>query len=159
MKKLETGSQLPNLCGRNQGGMEIQLTSFIGKKTVVYFYPKDDTPGCTAQACSIRDGMDQLKNRGIEVIGISADSVSAHAKFSSKYDLPFTLISDEAKEFINAFGVWGTKKFMGKVYDGIHRTSFLFNENGKLIHVIEKPDTKNHAQEIMEIYETKVERK
>ncbi|MFM8242939.1 MAG: thioredoxin-dependent thiol peroxidase [Crocinitomicaceae bacterium] len=153
MEKLALGSLLPNLTGKNQRGEDINLSTYLGKKTVVYFYPKDDTPGCTAQACSIRDGMDELTKNGIEVIGISADSVSAHAKFVSKYNLSFSLISDESKEFINAFGVWGTKKFMGKVYDGIHRTTFLFDEVGALIHVIDKPDTKNHAQEIMKKYQ------
>ena len=152
MEKLTLGSMLPNLTGKNQHGEDINLSSFIRRKTVVYFYPKDDTPGCTAQACSIRDGMDELFKNGIEVIGISADSVNAHAKFVSKYKLSFTLISDESKEFINAFGVWGPKKFMGKVYDGIHRTTFLFDENGILVYIIDKPNTKNHASEVIEIY-------
>lgn len=155
MKKLAIGSPLPNLIGKNQYGEDINLSSFIGKKTVVYFYPKDDTPGCTAQACSLRDGMEELKEYGIEVLGVSADSIQAHLKFVTKYNLPYTLISDESKEIISAFGVWGTKKFMGKVYDGIHRTTFLFDEIGTLIHVIEKPDTKNHAQEIMKKYQIK----
>jgi peroxiredoxin Q/BCP len=155
MEKLALGTTLPELLGKNHAGEDIKLSSFIGKKTVIYFYPKDDTPGCTAQACSIRDGISELKNHGIEVIGISADSINSHAKFVSKYNLPFTLISDESKEIIKAFGVWGTKKFMGKVYDGIHRTTFLFDEEGKLVHVIEKPDTKNHAQEILASYQSK----
>lgn len=152
MKKLTLGSSLPGLTGKNQLGEDVQLSSYIGKKTVIYFYPKDDTPGCTAQACSIRDGMSSLNQKEIEVIGISADPISSHSKFVAKYTLPFTLISDESKEIMNAFGVWGTKKFMGKVYDGIHRTTFLFDEKGKLVHVIEKPDTKNHAQEIINAY-------
>ncbi|MFM7565881.1 MAG: thioredoxin-dependent thiol peroxidase, partial [Flavobacteriales bacterium] len=118
----------------------------------VYFYPKDDTPGCTAQACSIRDGEVKLKKSGIQVIGVSADSVASHSKFSNKYSLSFPLISDPNKVVINAFGVWGTKKFMGRVYDGIHRKTFLFNAEGKLFSVIEKPDTKNHAQEIMDLF-------
>ena len=118
----------------------------------VYFYPKDDTPGCTAQACSIRDGEVTLKKSGIQVIGVSADSVASHSKFSNKYSLSFPLISDPDKVVINAFGVWGTKKFMGRVYDGIHRKTFLFNAEGKLFRVIEKPDTKNHAQEIMDLF-------
>ncbi len=155
MKKLAIGSPLPNLIGKNQYGEDINLSSFIGKKTVVYFYPKDDTPGCTAQACSLRDSMEELKEYGIEVLGVSADSIQAHLKFVTKYNLPYTLISDESKEIISAFGVWGTKKFMGKVYDGIHRTTFLFDEVGALIHIIDKPDTKNHAQEIMKKYQIK----
>ena len=128
------------------------LKNSIGKYVVLYFYPKDDTPGCTAQACSIRDGEQVLANEGITVIGISADSVTAHQKFSTKYSLPFTLISDPDRTIIEAFGVWGPKKFMGKTYDGIHRTSFLFDANGILVKVIEKPNTKNHAEEIINFF-------
>lgn len=114
MKKLAIGSPIPNLTGKNQYGEDIILSSFRGKKTVVYFYPKDDTPGCTAQACSLRDGMEELKEYGIEVLGVSADSIQAHLKFVTKYNLPYTLISDESKEIISAFGVWGTKNLWGK---------------------------------------------
>ena len=146
------GDQIPDVKGILTSGEEITLSAFKGQKLAVYFYPKDDTPGCTAQACSIRDGEVTLKKSGIQVIGVSADSVASHSKFSNKYSLSFPLISDPDKVVINAFGVWGTKKFMGRVYDGIHRKTFLFNAEGKLFSVIEKPDTKNHAQEIMDLF-------
>ncbi|MFN4910926.1 MAG: thioredoxin-dependent thiol peroxidase [Flavobacteriales bacterium] len=146
------GDQIPDVKGILTSGEEITLSAFKGQKLAVYFYPKDDTPGCTAQACSIRDGEVTLKKSGIHVIGVSADSVASHSKFSNKYSLSFPLISDPNKVVINAFGVWGTKKFMGRVYDGIHRKTFLFNTEGKLFSVIEKPDTKNHAQEIMDLF-------
>lgn len=149
---LTIGSQIPDLHGKNQLGEDVSLLTTLGTKTVIYFYPKDDTPGCTAQACSIRDGEQDLANKGISVIGISADTVSAHQKFSSKYSLPFTLISDPNRIIIDAFGVWGPKKFMGKTYEGIHRTSFLFNDKGILVKVIEKPNTKNHATEIINYF-------
>ena len=146
------GDQIPDVKGILTSGEEITLRAFKGQKLAVYFYPKDDTPGCTAQASSIRDGEVTLKKSGIQVIGVSADSVASHSKFSNKYSLSFPLISDPDKVVINAFGVWGTKKFMGRVYDGIHRKTFLFNAEGKLFSVIEKPDTKNHAQEIMDLF-------
>ena len=146
------GDQIPDVKGILTSGEEITLRAFKGQKLAVYFYQKDDTPGCTAQACSIRDGEVTLKKSGIQVIGVSADSVASHSKFSNKYSLSFPLISDPDKVVINAFGVWGTKKFMGRVYDGIHRKTFLFNAEGKLFRVIEKPDTKNHAQEIMDLF-------
>jgi peroxiredoxin Q/BCP len=149
---LTIGSQIPDLNGVNQLGEQVSLRTQLGTKTAIYFYPKDDTPGCTAQACSIRDGEQVLANEGITVIGISADSIAAHQKFSAKYSLPFTLISDPDRTIIEAFGVWGPKKFMGKTYDGIHRTSFLFDVNGTLIKVIEKPNTKNHAEEIINFF-------
>lgn len=152
MEKLKVGSELPKFKAVDQFEREINTENLKGKKVVVYFYPKDNTPGCTAQACSIRDTFDGLKEKGIEVIGISTDSLSSHKKFGEKFNLPFSLLPDEEKEICNAFGVWGTKKFMGKVYDGIHRTSFLFDENSKLISVIEKPDTKNHGAEILKNY-------
>jgi peroxiredoxin Q/BCP len=152
MEKLKVGSSIPRFKALDQFEHEINSEDLKGKKVVVYFYPKDNTPGCTAQACSIRDSFDGLKEKGIEVIGVSTDSLSSHKKFSEKFSLPFSLLPDEGKELCNAFGIWGTKKFMGKVYDGIHRTSFLFDENSKLISVIDKPDTKNHGLEILKNY-------
>ncbi len=149
---LTIGSHIPDLHGKNQLGEDVSLRANLGARTAIYFYPKDDTPGCTAQACSIRDGEQDLANEGIRVIGISADSVSAHQKFSTKYSLPFTLISDPDRTIIEAFGVWGPKQFMGKKYDGIHRTSFLFDVDGTLVKVIEKPNTKNHAEEIINFF-------
>jgi peroxiredoxin Q/BCP len=130
----------------------VSLSTFLGKKLAVYFYPKDDTPGCTAQACSIQNGEQELIKNGVAVVGVSADTVASHNKFATKHRLAFPLLSDTEKTLIEAFGVWGPKKFMGKTYDGIHRKTFLFNESGELIHVIDKPDTKNHAEEILKIF-------
>ncbi|MDP4637310.1 MAG: thioredoxin-dependent thiol peroxidase [Crocinitomicaceae bacterium] len=152
MNQLNIGSTLPAFVGVDQNGEEINSNDFSGKRLVVYFYPKDNTPGCTAQACSLRDDYSTLLENNIAVIGVSADSVSSHKKFMDKFQLPFPLIADTEKTLLNLFGVWGPKKFMGKTYDGIHRTSFLFDETGNLMSIIEKPNTKNHAQEILAIY-------
>lgn len=152
MNQLNIGSTLPAFVGVDQNGEEINSNDFSGKRLVVYFYPKDNTPGCTAQACSLRDDYSTLLENNIAVIGVSADSVSSHKKFMDKFQLPFPLIADTEKTLLNLFGVWGPKKFMGKTYDGIHRTTFLFDETGNLMSIIEKPNTKNHAQEILAIY-------
>ena len=149
---IEVGSVIPNVNGLDQLGEMIHLADHKGKKTVIYFYPKDDTPGCTAQACNIRDNYNMLLENNIRIIGVSADSSSSHAKFAKKYDLPFPLIADTEKEIINAFGVWGEKKFMGKTYDGIHRTTFLANEIGEIVSIITKPNTKEHSKEIIELF-------
>lgn len=152
MNQLNIGSTLPAFVGVDQNGEEINSNDFSGKRLVVYFYPKDNTPGCTAQACSLRDDYSTLLENNIAVIGVSADSVSSHKKFMDKFQLPFPLIADTEKTLLNLFGVWGPKKFMGKTYDGIHRTTFLFDETRNLMSIIEKPNTKNHAQEILAIY-------
>ena len=152
MNQLNIGSTLPAFVGVDQNGEEISSNDFSGKRLVVYFYPKDNTPGCTAQACSLRDDYSALLENNIAVIGVSADSVSSHKKFIDKFQLPFPLIADTEKTLLNLFGVWGPKKFMGKTYDGIHRTSFLFDVNGLLVKVIEKPNTKNHAEEIINFF-------
>jgi peroxiredoxin Q/BCP len=150
---LEIGAQIPNVSGLSQDNVIIDLPTFVGKPLVVYFYPKDNTPGCTTQACSIRDGYSLLQEKGIQIIGISADSVVSHQKFATKFSLPFPLLADTEKNIINAFGVWGPKKFMGKEYDGIFRTTFLFDENGLLKEVLTKPNTKSHAEEILAFYD------
>ena len=152
MEKLKIGSKIPSITSSDQNGKEINLSQFNGKKLVVYFYPKDDTPGCTAQACSLRDRFELLVEKEIVILGVSADSEQAHTKFIEKYKLPFSLLADTEKEIIKAFGVWGSKKFMGRTYDGIHRTSFLFNEDSTLIAVLDKPNTKDHANEILQTY-------
>ncbi len=152
MEKLTIGSKIPAITSSDQNGKEISLQQFIGKKLVVYFYPKDDTPGCTAQACSLRDGFETLSEKGIVVLGVSADNEKTHTKFIEKYKIPFSLLADTEKKIITAFGVWGSKQFMGKTYDGIHRTSFLFSEDSTLIAVLEKPNTKDHANEIIKKY-------
>ncbi len=149
MKILEVGETAPSFEGVNQNNEKISSDDYVGAKWVIYFYPKDNTPGCTAQACSLRDGYDALRNHGIKVLGVSADGVKSHDKFASKFDLPFALLADEDKEVINKFGVWGPKKFMGREYEGIHRVSFVIDEKGVITHVIQKPKTKDHANEIL----------
>jgi thioredoxin-dependent peroxiredoxin len=152
MKHLKVGDNSPNWSGKNESGESIHSEDFKGKKTVIYFYPKDNTPGCTAQACNLRDNYSLLVKEGIQIIGVSADSEKMHQKFIENQKLPFPLIADEEKVVIETFGVWGEKKFMGKVYDGIHRTTFLINEEGKIVDIIEKPKTKAHAEEILESF-------
>ena len=149
MKILEVGETAPSFEGVDQNNEKISSDDYVGSKWVIYFYPKDNTPGCTAQACSLRDGYDALRNHGIKVLGVSADGVKSHDKFASKFDLPFALLADEDKEVINKFGVWGPKKFMGREYEGIHRVSFVIDEKGVITHVIQKPKTKDHANEIL----------
>jgi len=149
MKILKVGETAPSFEGVNQNNEKISSDDYVGSKWVIYFYPKDNTPGCTAQACSLRDGYDALRNHGIKVLGVSADGVKSHDKFASKFDLPFALLADEDKEVINKFGVWGPKKFMGREYEGIHRVSFVIDEKGVITHVIQKPKTKDHANEIL----------
>lgn len=150
MTNLTIGDKAPAFKAKDQDGKEVKLEDFDGKKLVLYFYPKDMTPGCTNQACNLRDNFDKLKEEGIVVLGVSPDEEKRHIKFIDKYDLPFTLLADPDKEVINAYGIWGPKKFMGKEYDGVHRTTFLINEDGKIHDIIKKPKTKAHAEEILE---------
>lgn len=152
MKHLKIGDVAPIFSGQDQNEQTISLDNYKGKKIVLYFYPKDDTPGCTAQACNLRDNHEDLLKSGIQVVGVSADSIRSHVKFTEKYHLPFPLIADENKEIIQQYGVWGEKKFMGKVYDGIHRTTFLINEEGMIVGIIDQPNTKNHTEEILTIF-------
>jgi peroxiredoxin Q/BCP len=151
MKHLAIGDFAPKFRGIDQQEKTIRLEDFEGKKLVIYFYPKDNTPGCTTQACNIRDNYSELLDKGIAVIGVSADSVKSHQKFSEKFSLPFPIIADENRIIIELFGVWGPKKFMGREFDGIHRTTFLLDENHKIIGIIEKPNTKTHAEEIIRL--------
>lgn len=152
MKHLKVGDNAPQFSGKDQNGNTISLGDFKQKKLVVYFYPKDNTPGCTAQACSLRDDDTELKNRGIAVVGVSMDSEKSHQKFIEKFNLPFPLIADEDRSVIELFGVWGPKVFMGKKYDGIHRTTFLIDESQKIVAILDKPNTKDHGKEILEIF-------
>ena len=152
MKHLKIGDHAPNFSGIDQNDKITTLLDFKGKKLAIYFYPKDNTPGCTVQACNLRDNYEGLKKAGIQILGISADSIVSHQKFADKFSLPFPLIADEDRTIIDLFGVWGPKKFMGKEYDGIHRTTFLINENQQIVGIIEKPKTKDHATEILEIF-------
>lgn len=152
MKHLKVGDQAPEFTSKDQNGNAVSLSDFAGKKVVIYFYPKDDTPGCTAQACNIRDNYSVLQKEGIVILGVSADDEAKHQKFINKHELPFTLLADTDKELLNLYGVWGEKKFMGKVYDGIHRTTFILNEDHTIRNIIEKPKTKDHTREILEAY-------
>ncbi|PKP45840.1 MAG: thioredoxin-dependent thiol peroxidase [Bacteroidetes bacterium HGW-Bacteroidetes-11] len=149
MSKLNSGDIAPDFSAADQFGNAISLGALKGSKVVLYFYPKDDTPGCTAEACSLRDNYDALLKAGYKVIGVSPDSDKAHKKFTQKYDLPFPLIPDTEKKILMDYGVWGRKKFMGKEYDGVIRTTFVINEDGVISEVIEKVDTKNHAEQIL----------
>lgn len=147
--ELKEGSKAPDFSGVDQNGSAISLNDFKGKKVVLYFYPKDDTPGCTAQACNLRDNHAALLAQGYAVIGVSADSVKSHKKFEEKHKLPFPLVADEDKKIVEAYGVWGEKKFMGKTHMGIHRTTFLIDEKGKIFKIISKPDTKNQTEQVL----------
>lgn len=149
MNHLKPGDKAPEFSGNDQNGNLISLKDFEGKKLVIYFYPKDNTPGCTAQACNLRDNYDNMLKQGYAVIGVSKDSQKSHQKFIEKFDLPFPLIADEDKVILNQFGVWGPKKFMGKVNDGIHRTTFVIDEKGIIEDIIQKVDTKNHIAQII----------
>lgn len=152
MKDLKVGDIAPDFTGKDATGKEVSLDDFKGKKVVLYFYPKDLTPGCTAEACNLRDNYSTLKKAGFVVIGVSADSEASHAKFAEKKELPFTLLADTDKKIINAYGVWGPKQFMGRHYDGIHRKTFVIDENGKIERIFEKVKTKAHAEQILETY-------
>jgi peroxiredoxin Q/BCP len=149
MSTLKQGDKAPAINAKDQSGNTISLNDYAGKKVVLYFYPKDDTPGCTAEACNLRDNYDSLLNAGFDVIGVSSDNEKSHQKFITKYSLPFRLISDTDQKVSNDYGVWGLKKFMGKEYMGINRTTFLIDENGNIEKVIEKVDTKNHIAQII----------
>jgi peroxiredoxin Q/BCP len=149
MTHLKKGDKAPVFNSINQNGEIVSLVDFLGKKIILYFYPKDMTPGCTAQSCDLRDNYKKLINSGYIVLGCSADSPARHLKFIDKYELPFDLISDEKREVLNSYGVWGPKKFMGREYDGIHRTTFVINEKGVLEDVITKVKTKEHTMQIL----------
>jgi len=140
---------LPPFVLSDQNGRKVASADFAGKPLVVYFYPKDDTPGCTKEACSIRDSFQEFQGRGVAVVGISADSSASHAKFAGKYSLPFTLLADEGKDTIKAFGAWGEKSMYGKTYEGILRSTFVFGPDGKLKKVFPKVKPEGHAEEIL----------
>ena len=152
MKTLKPGDKAPELEGTDQNGKTVRITDYLGKKLIVYFYPKDNTPGCTAEACNLRDNYDLLLEKGFSILGISADSEKTHKGFATKHNLPFPLIADTDKKFIEAFGVWGPKKFMGRTFDGIHRITFVVSEDGVIEKVFEKVATKKHAEQILEAY-------
>ena len=145
---MKPGDKAPDFLSIDQDGNALSLNDFRGSKLVLYFYPKDSTPGCTSQACNLRDNYDMLLKNGYKVLGVSADSEKSHKKFIEKHDLPFPLLSDTNKEVLKAYGVWGPKKFMGRTFDGIHRTTFVIDEQGVIAEVIRKVDTKNHTEQI-----------
>ena len=150
MNTLKVGDKVPNFTSTDQDGNPIQLNDYQGKKLVVFFYPKASTPGCTVEACNLRDNFELLKEKGFELLGVSADNQKRQTNFRNKYNFPFPLLADEDKEVIHAFGVWGLKKFMGREYDGIHRKTFLIDEKGFVMRVIDKVKTKSHASQILE---------
>jgi len=150
MKTLNTGSVVPSFETLDQDENRVTNKDLIGKKSIVFFYPRANTPGCTAEACNLRDHYKTLQGNGYQLFGVSADSSKKQKSFADKYDLPFPLLADEDKSVINAFGVWGPKKFQGREYDGIHRTTFLIDEEGKVEKVISKVKTKDHAAQILE---------
>jgi thioredoxin-dependent peroxiredoxin len=152
MAMLKEGDKSPLFKAKDQNDKDINLEDYKGKKLIIYFYPKDNTPGCTAESCNLRDNYKALQDKGFEIIGISADSQKSHIKFTEKFELPFPLIPDVEKEIIHAFGVWGPKKFMGKSYEGINRATFIIDENGLVEKVFTKVKTKDHTQQILESY-------
>ena len=149
MKTLQEGDKVPQFTSKDQDGNEIKLSDYKGKKLVVFFYPKANTPGCTAEACNLRDNYKELQAQGYHILGVSADTQKKQASFRDKYEFPFPLLADEDHTVINAFGVWGPKKFMGKEYDGIHRTTFIVDGNGIVEKVLDKVKTKDHAAQIL----------
>jgi peroxiredoxin Q/BCP len=152
MSELKEGSKAPAFKGKDQNGNTISLTDFKGKNVVLYFYPQDDTPTCTVQACNLRDNFGVLKNHGFEIIGVSPDEVVKHKKFETKHELPFTLIADPELKIIEKYGVWGEKSMYGKKYMGLLRTTFIIDSKGVIKHIISKPKAKVHTGEILELW-------
>ncbi|MCB0409798.1 MAG: thioredoxin-dependent thiol peroxidase [Flavobacteriales bacterium] len=150
MNMLKEGDKAPDFGVKDQNGTTHHLEDYKGKKVILYFYPKDLTPGCTVESCNLRDNYSELTKKGFEVIGVSADDEKKHQRFIGKYELPFTLLADVEKKVINAYGVWGPKKFMGRTFDGIHRTTFVIDEKGMIEKVITKVKTKDHTKQILE---------
>lgn len=153
MTTLTEGMKAPAFKGKDQNGKPCSLAGLKGKKVVLYFYPEDDTPTCTIQACNLRDHFGLLKNKGINVIGISPDEVKKHKKFEEKFDLPFTLVADPDHTIIDKYGVWGQKELWGRKYMGLHRTSFLIDEKGIIRKIFLKPRSRQHASEILTAWE------
>ncbi|MFV8225712.1 thioredoxin-dependent thiol peroxidase [Christiangramia aquimixticola] len=150
MTTLKEGDKAPDFKAEDQDGNTIQLTDYKGKKLVLFFYPKASTPGCTAEACNLNDNYELMKSKGYEILGVSADSKKRQQNFKNKYGFDYPLLADEEKEVIKAYGIWGPKKFMGKEYEGIHRTTFIINEEGVIEKVIKKVKTKAHSEQILE---------
>jgi peroxiredoxin Q/BCP len=153
MTQLQAGDKAPDFKGFNQNGETVQLSDFAGKKLILFFYPKDNTPGCTAEACNLRDNFDALREKGFELLGVSPDSQKKHQNFINKFELPFPLLADTEQEVLNAFGVWGEKSMYGRTYMGVFRTTFIIDENGIIQHVFTKVKTKDHTNQILEALE------
>lgn len=149
MTHLKEGDTAPYFEGKIETGQTVSLNDYKGKKLILFFYPKDLTPGCTAEACNLRDHYQELRDAGYELLGVSPDSEASHQKFIEKKNLPFHLLADTDKKVANAYGVWGPKKFMGRSYEGIHRTTFVIDENGKIGKIFTKVKTKEHAEQIL----------
>lgn len=154
MTNLTEGSKAPAFKGKDQDGKTIALADYKGKKLVLYFYPEDDTPTCTVQACNLRDNFGLLKKNGFVILGISPDEEKKHKKFELKYDLPFSLIADPAHSIIDKYGVWGEKQLYGRTYMGLHRTTFVIDEKGIIRKIFLKPKSKQHAEEIIAAWKT-----
>ena len=152
MIQLKEGMKAPGFEGIDQNGKTVKLGDLTGKKVVLYFYPKDDTPGCTAEACNLRDNWDSLLKEGFVVIGVSPDSEKSHKSFAGKFSLPFSIIADESKKILNNYGVWGEKKMYGKTFMGVIRTTFIINEKGVIEKIITKVDTGEHTKQIFDLY-------
>jgi len=152
MTFLKEGDKAPEFSALNEKEQVVSLSDFSGKKVILYFYPKDMTPGCTAESCNLGENYTALQDKGFVVVGVSPDPAKRHQKFIVKYDLPFSLIADEGKDVIKAYGVWGPKKFMGKEYDGVHRTTFVIDENGMIEKIFMKVKTKDHTNQILGSY-------
>ena len=149
---LKQGTTAPAFKTKDANGESVSLKDFRGQKVVLYFYPKDDTPGCTKEACSFRDAFSKFKKQGIAVLGVSPDSEASHKKFTAKYKLPFTLLADTDRAIAEAYGVWGEKKFMGRTYMGVNRTTFLIDEKGKIKKVFEKVKPEEHGGEVLDAF-------
>lgn len=152
MTHLKEGDKAPDFTAKDQNGKDITLSDYQGKKVILYFYPKDNTPGCTMEACNFRDHYQDLQEKGFEVIGVSADTEKKHQNFINKFELPFTLIADTDRKVIEAYGVWGLKKFMGREFDGIHRETFVINEKGMIDKIITKVKNKEATKQILDLY-------
>lgn len=149
---INEGDIAPDFTAKNQNGDDVKLSDYKGKRVVLYFYPKDDTPGCTKQACSLRDSFDVFEEKGIKIFGVSTDDEKSHQKFISKYSLPFELLADTDKILVNDYGVWGEKNNYGKKYMGINRTTFLIDEAGKIAKIFKKVKVDEHAGEVLEAF-------
>ena len=151
MNTLKKGDKLPIFALKDQNGIMHKSIDYQGKKIIIFFYPKANTPGCTAEVCDLRDNYEVLKNKGYNLLGVSADNEKSQLKFSEKFQLPFPLLADVDKELIKSFGVWGKKKFMGREYDGIHRSTFIINEKGIVTFIFDKVKTKEHSNQILDV--------